>query len=59
MGENDIVENNFESQDTEKKKLRQKIFRVDETIDILKQRKIEVVRKNDFLNAPKKAALQK
>ena len=39
----------------EKQKLRQKINHVQETIDILKQRRIEMNRKNEFLNAPKQA----
>ena len=54
-GEDDIVQENGDVVGAEKKKLRQKINHVQETIDILKQRKIEMNRKNEFLNAPKQA----
>ena len=58
-GEDDIVQENGDVVGAEKKKLRRKIDHVQETIDILKQRKIEMNRKNEFLNAPKQAEAQK
>ena len=58
-GEDDIVQENGDVVGAEKKKLRRKIDHVQETIDILKNRKIEMKRKNEFLNAPKQAEAQK
>ena len=58
-GEDDIVQENGDVVGAEKKKLRQKIAHVQETIDILKHRKIEMNRKNEFLNAPKQAEAMK
>ena len=58
-GEDDIVQENGDVVGAEKKKLRRKIDHVQETIDILKKRKIEMKRKNEFLNAPKQAEAQK
>ena len=58
-GEDDIVQENGDVVGAEKKKLRRKIDHVQETIDILKKRKIEMNRKNEFLNAPKQAEAQK
>ena len=59
MGESDIVEENSTTQDTEKRKVREKIRHVDETIAILKTRKIEAQRKFEFLSAPKRAEQKK
>ena len=58
-GEDDIVQENGDVVGAEKKKLRRKIDHVQETIDILKKRKMEMKRKNEFLNAPKQAEAQK
>ena len=55
MGENDIVEEHLQTHDTEKRKVLTKMQHVDETIQILKQRKIEANRKFELLNAPKRA----
>ena len=46
-GEDDIVQENGDVVGAEKKKLRRKIDHVQETIDILKKRKIEMKRKNE------------
>ena len=59
MGENDIVEDKIQSQDTEQQKIKLKMIQVDETIKTLKQRKIEAQVKFEFLNAPKRAEQKK
>ena len=53
-GEDDIVQQNLNKVFNEKQKLREKINHVNETIEDLKERKIEINKKNDFLNAPKR-----
>ena len=55
MGENDIVETSLMSHETDRRKILTKMQHVDETISILKRRKIEANRKFDMLNAPKRA----
>ena len=55
MGENDIVQEHLQTHDTEKRKVLTKMKHVDETISILKTRRIEAYRKNEMLTAPKRA----
>ena len=59
MGEDDIVQINQENVLTAKRKLQEKIYHVNETIQILKRRKVELTRKNEFLNAPKRQSQKK
>ena len=59
MGENDIVETSLMSHETERRKILTKMQHVDETISILKKRKIEANRRFEMLNAPKRAEMKK
>lgn len=51
-GEDEIVQTNLETELTAKRKLQEKIDHVNETIENLKKRKVELTRKNEFLSAP-------
>ena len=55
MGENDIVQEHLQTHDGEKRKVLTKMKHVDETISILKTRRIEAYRRNEMLMAPKRA----
>lgn len=55
MGENDIVQEHLQTHDSEKRKVLTKMKHVDETISILKTRRIEAYRRNEMLMAPKRA----
>ena len=55
-GEDDIVNENGQTVDTETAIMHQKLTQVKETIKILKARKIEQEEKFEYLNAPKRAA---
>lgn len=53
-GEDEIVQTNLVTTHVAKRKLQEKIEHVNETIEILEKRKVDMLRKNEFLSAPKR-----
>jgi len=57
--EDDFVKQNSANVREEKQKLQTKLDQANLTIKLLKQRKIELTKKNDFFSAPKREILKK